>query len=81
VKVFEGAMKVLRMRAPSESRPVADVGAGVGTTGVAAMKVLLARVAGILSRRRCLHKEFGTRARARTSLQTMCNEIRSDITI
>jgi hypothetical protein len=43
VKVFEGAMKVLTMRAPSESRAASGAGAGVdaGGSGAAAMFGLL----------------------------------------
>src|SRR5467141_1114286 len=50
VKVFEGAMKVLRMRAPSESGAGCEVGLGTatGVTGAAAMMPSCEESEGIL---------------------------------
>src|ERR1035441_4664045 len=64
VKVFDGAMKVLTMRAPAESGADSGVGTGdAGRTGAAAMNASLRRFDGILVRGGPLHKPDRWRSR------------------
>src|SRR5882672_1496390 len=73
VKVFEGAMKVLMMRAPSESGAVSVAGTDAGESGAAAMFSLLRDAEGILAGRRRRHKRRWPRRH--------CNESKAAVTI